>query len=188
LHVFVTSILPNSMSFLFRLSVIFAVLTLLGCSESIPNTPACRMHKNLSKVHLDSSADTFKAAACVIKTNNRLLLIRHRLSGKLDFPGGGRIDGVSAACTAHRETWEETGFNVEVQQFLGQSSNGLLLFGCYTDAGLDVLPEVFDAPAWATVEVTALEKVDPFLLTHDDLRFADDLVVLRDAYTAYSVK
>lgn len=177
------------MSFLFRLSAILAVLTLFACSEAIPNDPACRIKDDLGPPNGGKILPkTFTAAACVIKTNGNILLIRHRLSGKLDFPGGGRVDGVSAACTAHRETWEETGFNVEVQQYLGQSSNGLLLFGCHIDAGLDLLPDVFDAPGWAAVEVTALEKVDPFLLTHDDLRFADDLVTLRDAYTAYSAQ
>jgi 8-oxo-dGTP pyrophosphatase MutT (NUDIX family) len=119
-------------------------------------------------------------------------MIRHRLSGKLDFAGGGKSEGQDgdklAACTAHRETWEETGFNVEVKQFLGTTSRGLLLFGCDLNAGLNDLPNIFDAPPWAAVEVKSLEKIDPFMLGHGDLRFSDDLIPLRDGYIAIKNK
>ena len=70
------------------------------------------------------------AAACLIKTKDKVLLVKHRLSGKLDFPGGGLHENETVACTAHRETWEETGFNVEVTQYLSTTPNGLVIFGC----------------------------------------------------------
>lgn len=127
-------------------------------------------------------------AACLIKTNERVLLIKHRLSGKLDFPGGGLVEGESLACTAHRETWEETGFNVEVKEYLSTTVNGLVIFGCHTDAGIEKLPNTFEAPSWAKIEVVSLVKVDPFLLDHDALRYADDLIPLRDGYTQFVIK
>ena len=53
-------------------------------------------------------------------------MINHRLTGRLDLPGG-RSDGTeSAQCTAHRETWEETGLDVAVGKLLLEFENSLL--------------------------------------------------------------
>ena len=131
---------------------------------------------------------TAKGAACIIESQEKVVLIRHRLTGKLDFPGGGFSGDNSTACTAHRETWEETGFNVSVETYLAKTNNGLLLFGCDLDAGIDTLPDVFEPPPWATIEVSAIEKVDPFLIDHQDLRFEDDLILLRDSFISFDAK
>ncbi|WP_346993397.1 NUDIX hydrolase [Alteromonas gracilis] len=180
------------MSFFFRLSSILAVLTLFACTPSAPEIPSCRVSDSLALEFPDIQDHDYDAAACIITSGNTVLMIRHRLSGKLDFAGGGKSEGKdgdkSAACNAHRETWEETGFNVEVKQFLGTTSRGLLLFGCDLNAGLNDLPTIFDAPPWAAVEVKSLEKVDPFMLDHNDLRFSDDLIPLRDGYIAIKNK
>ena len=110
------------------------------------------------------------------------MLIRHRLTGKLDFPAGGRNEGESLQCTAHREAWEETGFNVEVGEQLATTASGMPIFNCIADESLARLPATFDAPDWAALEVIQLEKSDPFLLNKGALRFPDDLIPLRDAY------
>lgn len=175
------------MTFFFRLSPILAVLTLLGCSQEIPSKLLCRQSAVLESQMVEQSSSTFThhAAVCLIKTQNKVLLIRHRLSGKLDFPGGTVNDGESLSCAAHRETWEETGFNVLVRKQLGRTSNGLALFACDLDAGIDLLPERFSPPSWAALEVVAIEKVDPFSLSHKSLRYADDLISLRDGFIAF---
>ncbi len=111
-----------------------------------------------------------------------MLLIQHRLTGKLDVPGGGRQEGESLPCAAHRETWEETGLNVEVGPQAGRTSNGMVLYICWQEAGLHQLPDTFDAPQWAATEVSGLVLTDPFLLSSGDLRYADDLILLRDAF------
>ena len=183
-------ILPKSMIILFRLSAIFAVLTLFACSQSSPNAPVCRVSDTLlsQENQVDENRSTaLIAAACLIKTNSKVLLVEHRLSGKLDFPGGGLLENESVACTAHRETWEETGFNVEVTQYLSTTPNGLAIFGCDLDAGIEALPDAFDAPPWAKLEIKKLVKADPFTLDHDAMRFADDLIPLRDGYTQFDI-
>ena len=48
---------------------------------------------------------------------------------------------------------EETGFNVEVTQYLSTTPNGLAIFGCDLDAGIETLPDAFDAPPWAKLEI-----------------------------------
>lgn len=111
-----------------------------------------------------------------------MLFIQHRLSARLDVPGGGRQENEALPCTAHRETWEETGLNVEVGPEAGRTSQGMVLYLCKQEAGLDALPDSFDAPDWASTEVSGLRKRDPFVLHADDLRFADDLIPFRDAF------
>ena len=185
------SILPRSMVILFRLSAIFAVLTLFACSQSSPSAPVCRVSDALLAQKVGSDVEgkiTPIAAACLIKAKDKVLLVKHRLSGKLDFPGGGLQENETVACTAHRETWEETGFNVEVTQYLSSTPNGLVIFGCDLDAGVETLPDTFDAPPWAKLEVIKLVKVDPFKLDHESMRFADDLIPLRDGYTQFVIK
>ncbi|MDO6565706.1 NUDIX hydrolase [Alteromonas sp. 1_MG-2023] len=140
----------------------------------MPEAPFCRSVNN--------AKHTQETAACIIKVQNRALLIKHRLSNRLDFPGGGKKDNESLACAAHRETWEETGFNVEVGRKLAVTKNNLALFECTLDAGVELLPNVFDAPPWAKLEVVELVQADPFMLTHVELRFPDDLIVFRDSF------
>ncbi|WP_421133574.1 NUDIX hydrolase [Alteromonas sp. A079] len=165
----------------FRLSFILVVLTLLGCDAEPPSSPACR---NVLQ-HDEFTSSLSRAAGCVIVTEGKMLFITHRLSGKLDIPGGGQDDNESLACTAHRETWEETGFNVEVNDVVGTTSKGMTLFSCHLDAGIAKLPDAFAPPPWRKIEVISLQKHDPFTLTHDALRFPDDLIPLRDAFIVH---
>ena len=65
--------------------------------------------------------------------------------------------------------------------------NGLAIFGCDLDAGIETLPDAFDAPPWAKLEIKKLVKADPFTLDHDAMRFADDLILLRDGYTQFDI-
>ncbi|MDB2331075.1 NUDIX hydrolase [Alteromonas sp.] len=162
----------------FRLSFILVVLTLLGCDSEPPSQPACRSAQQLDEF----VSSTSRAAGCVIATDGKMLFVTHRLSGKLDIPGGGQNDDEALACTAHRETWEETGFNVEVRHVVGTTSNGMTLFSCHLDAGIAKLPDAFAPPPWGKIEISSLQKHDPFLLSHEALRFPDDLIPFRDAF------
>ena len=165
----------------FRLSFILVVLTLLGCGSEPPSSPACRTVKQ----HDEIVSSLSRAAGCIIVTKGKMLFVTHRSSGKLDIPGGGQDDDETLACTAHRETWEETGFNVEVRNVVGTTSNGMTLFSCHLDAGIAQLPDIFAPPSWGKIEIRSLQKHDPFLLTHEALRFPDDLIPIRDAYIVH---
>ncbi|MEW9798378.1 NUDIX domain-containing protein [Alteromonas sp. CYL-A6] len=157
----------------FLLSSIFAVLPLFGCDSSIPPLPACRTAQP------DSPGE---AAGCLIYADDEVLLIGHRLSGRLDVPGGGRNAGETLPCTAHRETFEETGLNVFVGERVGSTDNGMVLYACVAADDLAVLPARFSPPPWAQTEVSHLEKTRLFTLDDDALRFKDDLIPLRDAF------
>ncbi|GGF69163.1 NUDIX hydrolase [Alteromonas lipolytica] len=111
-----------------------------------------------------------------------MLLVKHRLSGKLDFPAGGVQSGESPRCAAHRETWEETGFNVEVGRLLTYTASGMPVFECTGEPTMTALATEAAAPDWAQIEVAGLIRVNPFTIDDDALRFKDDLLPLRDAF------
>lgn len=178
-------ILPDNLVKRARLTVIICVLTFLGCQPLSPSVPSCRVSETASQI---PSPENVKAAACLIRIENSILMIRHRLSGKLDFPAGGVKGSESARCAAHRETWEETGFNLEVGRLLTYSSSGMPIFHCQGDDSLTALAERVPAPAWATVEAEELLRVNPFEITDDALRFKDDLIPLRNAFVQAAEK
>lgn len=68
-------------------------------------------------------------AACLIKVNNKLLVVKKKKNKKLDLLGGKAKKDEIAQCTAYRETWEETGLQVKVEKLLSkESDNGHKLF------------------------------------------------------------
>lgn len=106
-------------------------------------------------------------AACVVMVEERLLVIRHRPSGRLDLPGGRSKAGESARCTAQRETWEETGLEVRVGEALGGRTD---LFRCVP---LQAIATTSDPPLrwWSVVEASAVLWVDPRTVQDADWRY-----------------
>ena len=95
-----------------QLAIVLMISALVGeCVSAAP--PCTRASEQFDK--------RFAAAAgCFIKQADRLLLVRNRFNGKLGFPAGFSNFGEDAQCTAHRETWEETGLRVEVGELVEQ--------------------------------------------------------------------
>lgn len=91
-------------------------------------------------------------AGCLILHDDKVLLITHRWGGKLGVPGGTREDDELAQCTAHRETYEETGLDVTVGRRLRVMKNGFHLYDCR----LACSPEKLDVPTAGRLEVKAL--------------------------------
>lgn len=174
---------------LFRLIwIVFILVIVVGCYPAHPNLPHCRtqtpenantqvVSKNTFNIPVDA-----KYAGCLIRLDQRVLLISHRLSDRLDIPGGMAQPTEALACAAHRETFAETGINVEVRDALQQTANGMVIFACVADNVVN--PTFFPrtAPSFAQYEASELHLHDPYLLDKDMLRFADDLIPLRDAF------
>lgn len=155
--------------------LILSTVYLNGCQENRPSDPVCRANPK--------TLDTRVAnAACIIRLNEKMLTVTHRLSGKFDLPGGTSNGVETAQCTAHRETWEETGFNVEVGQFLGQSDQGMHFYACQLAGNFTGELQQFPVPEWSSLEVTAIELHDPFVLTGKQWRFEDQLVQIRNMF------
>jgi 8-oxo-dGTP diphosphatase len=94
-------------------------------------------------------------AGCLVRIGERMLVIRHLRGGKLGLPGGRAEPGETPACTAHRETWEETGLDVRVGLLLRVLENGFRIFACEAPPGTDAVP--ISLPPQARNEVTAIE-------------------------------
>lgn len=112
-----------------------------------------------------------------------MLALTHLYSQKYDVPGGTSAgENESAQCTAHRETWEETGFNVEVGALLGISEQGFHLYACELDDDFDGLITDFPVPKWSKTEVDTIELVDPFVTTPNEWRFPEQLILYRGMF------
>ncbi|WP_188689026.1 NUDIX hydrolase [Bowmanella pacifica] len=156
-----------------RITVLFtSIFFLLACSSEPPADPMCRVKEQTKEA-------TPGNAACLIKIDKWLLTIGHRHSGKLDLPGGLSNGDESAQCTAHRETWEETGFNVEVGAFLGSNEAGFRFYACqlHGDFGSDI--KEFPVPQWSRLEVSSIQLTDPFEIQSHDWRYEDELLQIR---------
>lgn len=137
-------------------------LVVAGLQGSVPTVPTCRVDAK----HLEVSRGD---AGCLLVAGDRLLVIRHRKGGKLGIPGGHAEGSESAQCTAHRETWEETGLDVTVGPLLQVFDNRFRLYVCQAAEGTKT--EVISVPPQGLAEVTHIEWRNAADLVDADWRF-----------------
>lgn len=104
-----------------------AALMVMACSVTAcgPTPPLCPDH---SKTPIAPSAGCLNISA-------QSLLVVKQLNGKLSIPGGKSQPSESARCSAHRETWEETGLNLMPGELITVFDTGFHLFHCERHAG-----------------------------------------------------
>lgn len=149
--------------------VCLSVATMLTACDSMtaPEPPVCRV----DGAHIDTSSGG--NAGCIIRYEDKVLVVQHRNSGSFDTPGGTSDEGETAQCTAHRETFEETGFNVEVGKLVGQAENGFRFYQCtlHSDFGNDLTE--FSVPPWSSWEIEKVRMLDPYETQADQWRYKD---------------
>lgn len=119
-------------------------------------------------------------STCLVEDGARLLLVRQRFSGKLGLPGGRRRRGETGQCTAHRETWEETGYEVVVGPLLARPG-GTMIFSCRLRTGDAGTSTSRAHRPWASyLEVSDHEWVEPDALGSIDWRFPDHGAKIRE--------
>lgn len=69
------------------------------------------------------------SAGCMVIENHKLL-VAQTYSGVISIPGGSANGNEFSHCTAHRETWEETGLSVEPTELIRIFDNGFHLYRC----------------------------------------------------------
>lgn len=84
-----------------------------------------------------------------------MLLVRHRIGGRWGLPGGRRARRETSQCTAHRETWEETGRLVEVGRLTGRTRS-TLFYACRL-AGETPVAEGWGQPWTSRLEITDVQ-------------------------------
>jgi 8-oxo-dGTP diphosphatase len=100
------------------ISLLLVLQLLLACSEV--QQPECP--SPLAKAVAPS-------AGCFAVQDGKLLVVES-LGGEISPPGGSSVAGESAQCTAHRETWEETGLDLQVDELLLVMDTGFHLYRC----------------------------------------------------------
>jgi 8-oxo-dGTP pyrophosphatase MutT (NUDIX family) len=119
-------------------------LAVAGCGAEAPPCPG------------SGSTDSAPSAGCFIVEGDALLVVQG-LDNAVSLPGGASRAGESARCTAHRETWEETGVDAIPGERLLVFDTGFYLYRCEAHTR----PLVIDPP-------TRLEVRRAFLLKRAD--------------------
>jgi 8-oxo-dGTP pyrophosphatase MutT (NUDIX family) len=143
-----------------RAACLVVASAVAGCNQTAPTCPDER------KTPIAPSAGCFHL-------DGQSLLVVKQLNGKISIPGGNADARESARCTAHRETWEETGLNLQPAKLITVFDTGFHLFQCdrHIDSGeIDPPPRIevrsafylpaseFDAVQWRYTEQAALFK------------------------------
>ena len=116
------------------ISLSIAVLLLTACEAGTPSCPAKFSNTETNTTQIQSNKNV-ASAGCLIVQDQTILLVKNS-SGKISLPGGSAKPDESAHCTAHRETWEETGLNTSPQHLIRVSDNGFHLYLCALDNNL----------------------------------------------------
>lgn len=157
---------------------ILAALTLinLGCSREIPANPMCRTH-DLSTHSAPSPA------ACLIKSNGKLLALKIYDDKGWSLPSLKQQKTTSAQCTAHLAVWKSTGLNVEVGDLLFTSENQTQYYACSLTDEYSSQLDTFPVPPWANRKTKHISLIDPFDTRQDQWEVEIDLIQVREAYT-----
>jgi 8-oxo-dGTP pyrophosphatase MutT (NUDIX family) len=122
------------------------------------------------------------AAGCLVKSGEKMLVVRHRYGGKIGFPGGFAHPGETAQCVAHRETWEESGVSVVVHGLLKRLNTGLALYRCEPVDGTRVAGDKLPVPPGGRNEITEVMWLDPHTTDASQWRFERDYPVILDLF------
>jgi hypothetical protein len=161
-----------------KLARIIAVLSsvlIVACRSESPSEPACRVDR-------DSIENISNNAVCVVRIEELLMVIQKKGVDKLELPAGKSQAQESAQCTAHRAAWEMTGFNLEVNHFLGDDEQGLRYYQCQLDAGFNGDIKEFPVPHWSKKETSKILLIDPFDTPNKDWRDPSNLLFIRDMF------
>lgn len=152
-----------------------AIVLLLSISHSGAFAqPACRK--------AFEEPDFAFAAGCLVRNGERMLMVRHRYSGKIGFPAGFARPGESAQCVAHRETWEESGVSVVVHGLLKRLGTGLALYHCEPVDEAMAAGDSLPVPPSGRNEISEVMWLDPRSTDVSEWRFERDYPVILELF------
>lgn len=133
----------------------------------------------MCRVEAQQRESNVGGAACLIKIDKWLVTTANRHSSGFDIPGGASQGDESAQCTAHRNTWEQTGFNVEVAGYLGQTDSGLRVYHCRLPPSFTAELKTYPVPDWVQPDIRTIVFSNPYELELQDWQRGDELITLR---------
>lgn len=128
-----------------------------------------------------SPADEVVGAACIVRVDDKLVLVHEILTRKLSLPGGLVESGEDPAIAAQRETWEETGLVVSIKKELGRADN-TVYYDCVSDSDIvsfqfNNVYNGYELPMWFAphygVEISSAMLVNPSNIPLADYRFPE---------------
>lgn len=127
------------------------------------------------------STEQVKGALCVVRADDKLVLVHEILTNRISLPGGTIVAGESPRAAAQRETWEETGLVVTVGKELGRTETAIF-FDCVSDSELIAFTMVNsmggnELPIWFAphygVEIASAMLLAPEELTASVYRYPE---------------
>lgn len=122
------------------IALLLATLLSVLCVELYPHIHE-KYFLKIPECNLSSEISSYKKintnAGCLIQRDDTILFVKLFHGGKITIPGGTAKKGESSSCTAHRETYEETGLNVKVVRKIITAQNGFEIFLCETSENLN---------------------------------------------------
>lgn len=147
--------------------------------------------QNQSDTALKPLDPSIRGSLCVVRSDNRILLVHEIITGKWSLPGGTIENNEDPRLTAQRETWEEAGLVVDVGQELGRTDKAVF-FECHVESaiiayeassytnGLE-LP-IYFAPHFG-VEVRSASLVQPKAVPMSEYRYPSQWPLVQEMYS-----
>jgi hypothetical protein len=157
------------------MALAFVIFYVSGCSREIPAEPMCRKSSVYPEI-------VPSAAACLIKTNGKLLAINSHSVEGWHLPTHKQKTSTSAQCTAHKAVWKTTGLNVEVGKLLFTAENQTQYFACKLTDDYSKQLEEFPVPSWANRSTNHIALIDPFETQQSQWIIDINLIDVRKAY------
>ncbi|MFG0605197.1 bifunctional NUDIX hydrolase/phosphatase PAP2 family protein [Vibrio mimicus] len=110
----------------------------------------------------------YRGALCLIRGDNKLVMTKEVLTGKLSLPGGTIESGEAPQMAAQRETWQETGMVVSVGRLLGSTAT-TLVYECISESQIIAYSykngfSGYELPVWFAPDY-GVETISAMLIT-----------------------
>ena len=158
------------------ITLVFVTFFIFGCSRELPAEPMCRTNELYSETPPSP-------AACLIKSNGKLLAIKSHSDQGWHLPKHKQHTSTSAQCTAHKAVWKTTGLNVEVGKLLFTDQNQTQYFACKLTDDFSSQLQAFSVPPWAKRSTSDIALINPFETQQDQWINDINLIDVREAYT-----
>lgn len=131
--------------------IVVAVILLSACGSSLGQVPPCPY---------TGVPDHAPSAGCLITVHGKMLVV-DSIHGGVSPPGGKSKEGESAQCTAHRETYEETGLNLIPGELVAVLDTGFHLYYCeiVADSGQVEMGQWQEVTGWRWLPISEFEQV-----------------------------